>query len=152
MKVGFTGSRHGMTEQQQEEFAKMIRTLLENMTEFHHGDCVGADQEAHNTVVFNSSLFDRPPVMMCLHPGPDDSPYRAWCTGGLIKQAMPKPYLDRNRDIVESVDFMIATPNSMEERKRGGTWYTIRYSKERKVDLCIIFPDGTLEGEVGIGY
>lgn len=42
MKIGFTGTRHGMTNQQKNQFFKIIINL-NDLKEFHHGDCIGAD-------------------------------------------------------------------------------------------------------------
>ena len=44
MKVGFTGSRFGMTDAQQQEFLILMGKL--GAVEFHHGDCIGADDQA----------------------------------------------------------------------------------------------------------
>jgi hypothetical protein len=44
-KIGFTGTQDGMTDQQK----SMLRDLLDGGTgEFHHGDGIGADSEAHD--------------------------------------------------------------------------------------------------------
>ena len=47
--IGFTGTRYGMTVAQR----RTLRSLLANGAgrEFHHGDCVGADAEAHDIAV-----------------------------------------------------------------------------------------------------
>jgi hypothetical protein len=45
MKVGFTGTRHGLTPAQGGALARTVRDT-EGMTEFHQGCCVGADTEA----------------------------------------------------------------------------------------------------------
>ena len=48
MKVGFTGTQKGMTERQFDIFAAVISELQPE--EFHHGDCIGADEQAHDIV------------------------------------------------------------------------------------------------------
>lgn len=148
MKVGFTGTRNGMTAAQYSEFCVVIKNIIEEMTEFHHGDCVGSDYESHNAVHKISNLSDSS-VIMHIHP-PSNSSLRAWCDKGIIKQHTPKLYLVRNHDIVEAVDFMIATPAQMTEKLRSGTWSTIRYARLLRVDLCIIYPDGSIKGRVGL--
>ena len=41
----------------------------------------------------------------------------------------PKPYLDRNRDIVDACEVLLATPDGP-ERLRSGTWSTVRYARK----------------------
>ena len=52
MIVGFTGTQSGMTDKQKKELKTL---LLAVATELHHGDCIGADREAHD--IFNN--FER---------------------------------------------------------------------------------------------
>lgn len=133
MKIGFTGTRSGMTAQQRVR----LQTLLEELgvTEFHHGDCVGSDEQAHELA---SILGAR----VIVHP-PSVKQWRAFCTGDEI---MPEhPYLIRNRHIVASVETMIATPGEMTERTRSsGTWATIRYSRWARCPINVIWPDGSV--------
>ena len=48
IKVGFTGSRHGMTQEQYDELKKIIKA--KEISEFHHGMCIGSDLRAHDHV------------------------------------------------------------------------------------------------------
>lgn len=103
--------------------------------EFHHGDCIGADSDAHAVV---ASLQDE--VTVHIHP-PINPIKRAFCVGTIEHPA--KEYLDRNRDIVDTCRCIFATPKEHEEQWQGsGTWATIRYAKKTKTRLYIIYPDG----------
>ena len=44
-RFGFTGTQHGMTDAQK---ATLRDFLAAGSGEFHHGDCIGADSEAHD--------------------------------------------------------------------------------------------------------
>ena len=109
--------------------------IVVNPHEFHDGDCVGSDKEAH--AIVTKAVGCR----MVGHP-PDNDKAQAHCMYDMI--CLPRPYLERNRDIVNDVDHMIATPATMGEEGRGGTWYTIRYAREKRRKLTIIYPDGTI--------
>jgi hypothetical protein len=61
----------------------------------------------------------------------------------------PKPYLDRDRDIVDATDLLIATPfhaytEAHLNYAAGGTWYTVRYAINRGKPVKLIDPDGTV--------
>lgn len=128
--VGFTGTQQGMTPFQIETFTKLISELKPD--QFHHGDCVGADAQAHNLV---RGLF--PACKIVLHL-PDDPRKRAFCLGDQVKRGLP--YLVRNRNIVVFSDVLIATPRTREEELRSGTWATIRFAKKIGRKLHVIFP------------
>jgi hypothetical protein len=53
---------------------------------------------------------------------------RSFCESTNILK--PKPFLDRNKDIVNSCDILIACPENDIEVLRSGTWSTIRYAKK----------------------
>ena len=134
MIVGFTGTEKGMTSAQKQTLCLLLDSL--DVTEFHHGDCVGADAEAHEIAL------DRG-IRIVIHP-PTDSKKRAFCKGA-VEIREPKPYLDRNHDIVDEGDgALIATPFEEKEILRSGTWATVRYAYKmgRAVDVFVIRPEG----------
>ncbi len=131
--VGFTGSRDGMTWKQH----KMLYNILEDLdyVYFHHGDCVGSDAIA--AVTAHLLGFH----VKC-HP-PKNEKLRAFVALGSIKE--PRPYLERNRDIVDACDLLLATPRGEEDT--GGTWFTIRYARSCDKTVHIIMPSGTVTVE-----
>ena len=135
--VGFTGTQRGMTPEQDETVRKAFRRMEdEGGSQWAaHGDCIGADAEFHDI----AREFD---MKVAIFP-PENPSKRAWKEGDTC--AEPKPYLDRNKDIVDEVDYMLATPGEFEEVLRSGTWSTIRYAIKQQVPVQIVFPDGTEE-------
>jgi hypothetical protein len=135
MKIGFTGTRNGMTRLQR---AFVLRAVGQcHVTEVHHGACIGADYDFHTIAM----LLKLPIV---IHPGVNKQGVcyaRANCPNA--KEVKPeKFYLDRDKDIVNAVDLLIATPKSRVEELRSGTWATVRYARKKDKDLLIVFPDG----------
>jgi len=147
MKIGFTGTREGMNKMQKKNFTYLLNSFSEDMSiaEFHHGDCVGADADAHKLILdFN----DFPPLNsreceIHIHPPKDDS-LQAKCEG-FCKYYKPATYLARNRNIVDSVDIMVAVSATPHEILKGGTWYTINYARRNKVPVWILYPNGKVE-------
>lgn len=129
--VGFTGTRTGMTPDQ----IGTVQAILDDhaIVEVHHGDCVGADADFHR----QAQAWGIPVV---IHP-PNNPTHRAWCKGKKVMDE--KPYLDRNRDIVNAADMVIATPKERTLQGRGGTWFTIGYARLQGKKLVIVWPDGT---------
>src|ERR1700730_19108648 len=67
ISFGFTGTRQGMTAEQK----SALRNFLDGgVGEFHHGDCIGADSEAHD-------IADECGYGIILHP-PTNYSERAW--------------------------------------------------------------------------
>src|SRR6185369_15902528 len=98
--IGFTGTRHGMSQIQKD----IVRKLLQDFAgSFHHGDCVGADAEAH-------AIAKELNYMIAIHP-PINPRWRAFCQGDFMYP--PKDYIPRNHDIVQSCQYLIATPATM---------------------------------------
>lgn len=120
MKVGVTGTREGMTQHQKEQFVLKMYEL--NPSEFHHGDCVGADAEAHDMV---REFF--PDVWIVVHP-PIKTYSRAYKQGDEYRA--PLEYVQRDRNIVDETDFLIGAPLSDVEVWRSGSWTTIRHARK----------------------
>lgn len=128
--VGFTGTRNGMTSKQKAS----VRRALKGADEAHHGDCVGADEQFHD-------IAHSMGIPIVIHP-PNDPKLRARCQNAkLVKK--PKPYLDRNKDIVHDSSLMLGAPKEGVEPRPGrgqGTWSTIRYARQLGKELKVIFP------------
>lgn len=120
MKIGFTGTQIGMSQNQKEQMVLELQKF--ELTEFHHGDCIGADSDAHNIV---RTFF--PNCKIIIHP-PVVSEKRAWCEGDVTKEKFP--YLTRNKHIVDDAELLIGAPSSNFEELRSGTWSTIRYARK----------------------
>ena len=143
-KIGFTGTQSGMTQAQKLMFDAIVLSANEHgAVEFHHGDCIGADNEAHEAVLLLSKHFSCN-VKTIIHP-PIIKSKRAFCSADESRD--PLPYLDRNQKIVDSIDILIATPAEQKEKLRSGTWSTIRRAREQSKPILIINPDGTLTKE-----
>lgn len=129
--IGFTGSQLGSTPEQR----AVLWQLLEGATEFHHGDCIGADAEAHQVAV-------RRGIPVVVHPPVNESK-RAWCTDGDVTVLPPLPYLVRNHSISDTCDTIVAAPSGPEVL-RSGTWATVRYARKTGTPVIVIAPDGTV--------
>lgn len=120
MKIGFTGTREGMTQHQKEQFVLKMFELLPD--EFHHGDCEGADAEAHDIV---RELL--PKVKIVVYP-PLSFRKRAMKQGDEMLE--PEAYIKRDYKIVDSTDCLIGAPKTDAEQIRSGSWTTIRYARK----------------------
>jgi hypothetical protein len=142
MKIGFTGTRRGMTHQQDDALQHILEENWRKdlgVREWHDGDCIGADAEARDVV----STF--PGVYIHSHPC-NLSNQRAYSECDVDYEELPP--LVRNKIIVDSVDLMIATPGETTEQFRGsGTWATIRYARKTNTTLMIVWPDGSISRE-----
>jgi hypothetical protein len=71
IKIGFTGTRFGMTVLQYNQVESIFQR--DALIELHHGDCVGSDAQAHVAAIAVGGLVH-------LHP-PVDKTHRAFCKG-----------------------------------------------------------------------
>jgi hypothetical protein len=130
--LGFTGTRTALTRRQYNELQLVLND--EAIGYLHHGDCIGADATAHSEAVYYS-------IRTIVHP-PADPKLRAWCRGDEIHD--PKPYLQRNADIVAACDWLLAMPNGP-EGKGSGTWWTINHADDIGRYVLIVYPDGSVD-------
>ena len=139
--IGFTGSRTGLSDPQKATLETFISTM--EVSRFHSGDCKGCDAQAFKIV-----RRLRPNAYLAVHP-PSNKSMRAYCRPdqgcGIIHP--PKECLARNRDIVNTTDLLLATPDTIREKLRSGTWATIRFARKVFKPIVYIFPDGTLKLE-----
>jgi hypothetical protein len=130
MRIGFTGTQRGMTERQRQALSCVLDEL--HASAFHHGDCIGADAETHDiAAAMGCEIVIHPPVT---------ETKRAWKPAPQIHA--PKPYLDRNRDIVRATEMLVAAPAQDIEQLRSGTWSTVRFAGKVGRPVWVILPSG----------
>lgn len=134
--VGFTGTQVGPKDAQLLAFRKLLG-MLKPISGLHHGDCIGWDAAAHD-------VFDIKGKFIGIHP-PINPIKRANCVCKNANQMVfeRKDYLDRNRDIVDATDILIACPQEEEgEVMRSGTWSTVRYARKNRLPIIVVRPSG----------
>ena len=145
MKIGFTGTQYGMTHKQYSAIVRLLNKLSkeDEVTEVHHGDCIGADADMHGLVLMN---FEN--MVNHIHP-PTDPKKRDFSLGDekRIVWYEEKEYIERNHDIVDATDILVATPKDVHEELRSGTWATIRYARKMNKPIHIVYSDGSVKFE-----
>ena len=134
-RIGFTGTSKPTTQEQRESFREWLSG--QEPSEFHHGDCINADADAHDIAV---SLGWEDPI---IHP-PSNSRARAFKKSKRILE--PKPYLERNHDIVWATTILSCMPKGREEL-RSGTWATVRCARKLKRSIIFFWPNGSISTE-----
>lgn len=133
MKLGFTGtSKADLTFRQRHGLRMLLLELRPR--EFHHGDCIKADEQAHAIV-----REECPDCVIHVHP-PINKTKRAFCKGDVIYE--PKLYLVRNAHIVSAATILAAAPEHMHEELRSGTWSTIRRARKYGKEVRMLWPQG----------
>jgi hypothetical protein len=127
-KVGFTGTHKGARLAELEALSAKLQALKEaGFDEFHHGMCIGADEQAARIAKVIG-------FRVVAHPGlakdPTNLMYRSeWDGNDEVREA--KPFIERDHDIVDETEIMLATPLTHEETIRSGTWTTVRYARKQ---------------------
>lgn len=137
MILGFTGTREGMTNVQREGVAEFLR--VNRPTVVHHGDCIGADSEFHDSAL----LLSEPPPRIETHPC-DLATFRANRKADVVHPI--KSPKERNQDIVNASEQLLAAPKTVVfGSSRSGTWQTIRLALRGKKTVTVVWPDGTVQ-------
>ena len=137
MKLGFTGTRAGMTARQMRRVGALVEGLVPG--EAHHGDCDGSDDDFHGIVRRFNRRFQAT-IKLVSHP-PKDEKHRAFKVAD--EERDPEPYLVRDAIMVDECDVIVATPKSAIKPKslRGqGTWWTIEYARKRGKLVIVVEP------------
>src|SRR5271157_929261 len=136
-KVGFTGNSRGASNFQLDELeAKLKKLKEEGFDEFHHGLCIGADEQA-------AEIAKKLGYRVVAHPGlasdPKNLRYRSEFAGN-DEMREAKPFIARDREMVDETERMLATPISRMEEVRSGTWTTVRYARSKNKPIDLILP------------
>jgi len=142
MIIGFTGTREGLTPGQLGELSEFLHECQEEVCEFHHGGCIGADTLFHAL----TQQYQKPRIIY-----PSDLPDYLQGNCELDREDRRLPVdrpLIRNRKIVEACDVLLACPKGPEEL-HSGTWATVRYGRAAQKRIMIFYPDGHVDEEKG---
>lgn len=141
MKIGFTGTRQGMTDPQRDAVENI---LARYSGEFTHGGCNGSDRQV-------GLIADRLGYDVNIRPGdPAQFGFHKLEDAHWNRLYDPEPYMVRNQKIVDDgEDLIIATPSKGYEELRSGTWATVRMARKARRRLMIVFPDGSVREEIG---
>lgn len=144
-RMGFSGTRKGLTAQQAAAVRAELREQLQQQPnkepQAHHGDAVGSDAEFH-------ALCLEHQIRVVLHPPLTDRE-RAFCAGAADER--PRADFSEQSDaIVNATEILIACPDGMKEKARGsGTWMTVRRARKAGRTIVFCWPDGSRKTEDG---
>lgn len=138
MNIGFTGTRRGLTIKQIEAVMSILEAnYIAGAKEFHHGNCIGADEQA-------AQMAKEIGYATIAHPSNLSAKYQSAFRSSVILR--PEPPLVRNQIILSISQYIICCPKNfiMPESLRGqGTWWTIQESDRLMHPMVTIYPDGT---------
>lgn len=139
MKIGFLGTLRGFTPLQRDAFIDLIKSM--DIDEFHHGDCIGSDEQAHDII-----RLIAPGCEINIHP-PAAELHRAHCEGDV--DFMELNYIKRNYEIIDFADIIIACPDEGIDRSRrtgpNNPWRALEYVDDMEKHTFIISKTGEIE-------
>lgn len=132
--IGMTASRFGFSDMQN----RRVDEILDFYADFIgiHGDCKGGDEQ------FDRKCKTRGKIRWA-YPGfpagrTNDFRWRAWCDCEKIFE--PRPFMVRNRHIVEACDLLIGCPQN--GSPSSGTNLTIKLAKQLRKNHVVIDRQG----------
>ena len=140
--IGITGTRQGASADQLVRLEEQLQALYDQGARvFRHGGCIGVDGQAHHIARrLGYHIIGHPCDLLDMQ----DQEALADCDTLLPAKAP----LERNRDIVNAVGYLLVVPKERQEQKRSGTWATYRYAKQVGRRGMIIAPkEETLRGK-----
>ena len=139
--IGFTGTQAGMLRIQADKVGHLLEIQPAHVRILDHGMCKGADEQTDGMARrAGYAIHIRPSTVI-------NKQARCPVRAGYDMLFPAKPPLDRNRDIVDACEVLIAAPKEMSETLRSGTWATIRYCRKVGKPLFIVWPDGSVTEE-----
>lgn len=127
-EIGFTGTRSGMTHKQL--FWLLFALNILKPKALHHGDCIGADAQAHTLALM---------LGVPIHIHPSINPNKRAFMSPWHSAWPPTAPLERNKVIVDLTNLLIAAPAQDYEVQCSGTWATIRHAQKQDKKLLILF-------------
>lgn len=141
MRVGFTGTRKGMSIAQVFQLKDVlgyfydVATLRRARPELHQGGAQGSDREARN-IAHDFGYFT--PWHPCPGVTLDDALIKECPGADFDKWLEVFPPLTRNRNIVAASFVLVAAPLTDIEELRSGTWATVRYARKANTPVIML--------------
>lgn len=129
-QVGYSGSRYGMTPHQKSELKVFLslRVKKYGVGVFHHGLCIGGDQEAHEIALeLGYRIYGHPPI--------DQKLMYEFDTSEFVHLDRPFSFSGRNQRIVLNSKILFAAPRV----GSVGTYNAIRHAENYSLPHAIVY-------------
>ena len=143
LKVAFTGTRQGMTEEQAKTVGVWLMNHETEISQLHHGACIGADVDFHNICIDMEMIR-----LVHVHPSDNKNTNQLRQLKQIENVAMIWPIetpLARDWTMVQHCDILLATPLQDDEVVRSGTWTTVRYARKLRKKVRLIRRSGEFD-------
>lgn len=132
MKVGFTGTRKGMSQDQLDQLYFVLGWfVVPRPPEFHYSTHVTAELVADRQAAAAAARFG---CALWAH------------------NSVPGAELARDRALVDAVDVLVAAPGQDDELLRSGTWATVRYMQQLKRPVIHLSVGGRAHSASGLPW
>lgn len=144
--IGFIGEERGMTDGQRETTRHLLKVLHGNNYGIaRHGMAEGAVDEFH-------VMARQQGYYITGHPGCDTNGEVASKTHLVCDETQdPKPFRERNKDIIFASDSIIAVPHTAIEPPRTATWAAVREALRQGKQMWVVLPSGNVQFHPGRG-